>query len=59
LQRIPNTFERRYGEELSGVAKVIVPSGHAWEIGLTKDQSNIWFDEGRQKFVEHHSIRFG
>jgi hypothetical protein len=50
---------RRYGEELSGVAKVIVPSGHAWEIGLTKDQSNIWFDEGRQKFVEHHSIRFG
>jgi hypothetical protein len=50
---------RRYGEELSGVAKVIVPSGHAWEIGLTKDQSNIWFDEGRQKFVEYHSIRFG
>lgn len=57
--RIPNKFVRRYGEELSGVAKVIVPSGHAWEIGLTKDQSNIWFDEGWQKFVEHHSIRFG
>ncbi|KAG6777788.1 hypothetical protein POTOM_017621 [Populus tomentosa] len=59
LKRIPNKFVRRYGEELSGVAKVIVPSGHAWEIGLTKDQSNIWFDEGWQKFVEHHSIRLG
>ncbi|KAJ6707766.1 B3 DOMAIN-CONTAINING TRANSCRIPTION FACTOR VRN1-LIKE [Salix viminalis] len=52
-------FVRRYGEELSGAAKVTVPSGHAWQIGLTKDQSNIWFDEGWQKFVEHHSISYG
>ena len=52
-------FVRRYGEELSGAAKVIAPCGHAWQIGLTKDQSNIWFDEGWQKFVEHHSIRYG
>ncbi|KAJ6766160.1 B3 DOMAIN-CONTAINING TRANSCRIPTION FACTOR VRN1-LIKE [Salix purpurea] len=57
--RIPNMFVRRYGEELSGAAKVTVPSGHAWQIGLTKDQSNIWFDEGWQKFVEHHSISYG
>ena len=52
-------FVRRHGEELSGAAKVIAPCGHAWQIGLTKDQSNIWFDEGWEKFVEHHSIRYG
>ncbi|KAJ6419594.1 hypothetical protein OIU84_029662 [Salix udensis] len=57
--RIPNMFVRRYGEELSVAAKVTVPSGHAWQIGLTKDQSNIWFDEGWQEFVEHHSISYG
>ncbi|CAK7329782.1 unnamed protein product [Dovyalis caffra] len=57
--RFPGKFVRRFGEELSDVANIVVPSGHAWKIGLTKDQSNIWFDEGWQKFVELHSISYG
>ncbi|CAK7329784.1 unnamed protein product [Dovyalis caffra] len=56
LRRIPKKFAMKFGEELSEVAKVVDPTGHALKIGLTKAENNIWFDDGWQKFPEHHSI---
>ncbi|XP_061973624.1 B3 domain-containing transcription factor VRN1-like [Populus nigra] len=57
--RIPRKFVEKFGEGLSDIAKVAVPSGNEWQVGITKEHNNIWFDEGWQKFVEHHSIGSG
>ncbi|KAJ6892028.1 B3 domain-containing transcription factor VRN1-like [Populus alba x Populus x berolinensis] len=57
--RIPREFVEKFGEGLSDIAKVAVPNGDEWQVGITKEHNNIWFDEGWQEFVEHHSIGSG
>ncbi|KAJ6900199.1 B3 domain-containing transcription factor VRN1-like [Populus alba x Populus x berolinensis] len=57
--RIPREFVEKFGEGLSDIAKVAVPNGDEWQVGITKEHNNIWLDEGWQEFVEHHSIGSG
>jgi hypothetical protein len=59
MQRIPRKFVEKFGEGLSDIANVAVPNGNEWQVGITKEHNNIWFDEGWQEFVEHHSIGSG
>ncbi|KAJ9152913.1 hypothetical protein P3X46_026421 [Hevea brasiliensis] len=54
--KLPVKFVRKYGDELSDVAKLIAPNGLIWEVGLTKGAMIIWFDDGWHEFVEYYSI---
>lgn len=59
MQRLPNAFVNAFEGELSDVAKVTDPKGHAWKIGLKKSENHVWFDHGWHEFVEHYSICSG
>ncbi|KAJ4716407.1 B3 domain-containing transcription factor VRN1-like [Melia azedarach] len=56
---IPEKFVRKFGDELSAVAKLRVPNGRVWRVGLKKDGGKIWFHENWNAFVKYHSICFG
>ncbi|KAK1560198.1 hypothetical protein Q3G72_023516 [Acer saccharum] len=56
---IPEVFVKKFGNELSTVAKLTVPNGSVWNVELTKDGRNIWFHGGWPEFVEYHSISNG
>ncbi|TXG64425.1 hypothetical protein EZV62_011419 [Acer yangbiense] len=57
--RIPEKFVRKFGDELSDVAKLRVPNGRVWHVRLTKDGNKIWFHVGWNDFVKYHSICVG
>ncbi|KAH9697019.1 B3 domain-containing transcription factor VRN1 [Citrus sinensis] len=57
--RIPLKFVGQFGDELSSIAKLAVPDGRVWQVGLTKFGRKIWFDQGWQNFVESQSISAG
>ncbi|KAK0583238.1 hypothetical protein LWI29_034968 [Acer saccharum] len=59
MQRIPEKFARKFGDELSDVAMLRVPNGRVWHLGITKDGSKISFNDGWHDFVEYHSICSG
>ena len=50
---------REFGDELSTFAKLTLPYGRIWQVGLEKADNNIWFCDGWQAFVEYHSICYG
>jgi hypothetical protein len=53
---IPPKFVIEFGDELSDVATFSVTNDHFWLVGLEKPNRKIWFDDGWQDFMEHHSI---
>ncbi|KAH9656326.1 B3 domain-containing transcription factor VRN1 [Citrus sinensis] len=57
--RIPDKFVKKFGDELSTVAKLTIPSGRLWLVELRKLNKKLWFDIGWHEFVEHCSIRAG
>ncbi|KAK3195657.1 hypothetical protein Dsin_026967 [Dipteronia sinensis] len=56
---IPRVFVKKFGNELSTVATLTAPNGRIWNVELTKDGRNIWFNVGWVEFVEYHSISIG
>ncbi|KAI9182213.1 hypothetical protein LWI28_023175 [Acer negundo] len=56
---IPEKFVRRFGDEISDVAKMRLPNGSVWHVKLVKDGKNIWFHDGWHDFVKYHSICAG
>lgn len=59
MLRIPQKFVGQFGGELSSAAKLTVPDGRVWQVGLTKFGRKIWFHQGWQNFVESQSISAG
>lgn len=62
MQMIPESFARRYGGELSGVATLRVPNGRVWHVGLRKcgkKKRKMWLEDGWSEFIEYHSISAG
>ncbi|XP_059447097.1 B3 domain-containing transcription factor VRN1-like isoform X2 [Corylus avellana] len=57
--RIPENFVKKFRQELSAVARLSVPDGHVWQVGLKKVENGVWFQDGWQEFVECYSIRVG
>ncbi|XP_059665156.1 uncharacterized protein LOC132311301 [Cornus florida] len=57
--RIPEKFVRKYGDELSAVSILTVPTGQVSHVALEKTDKMIWFCDGWQQFMEHHSISYG
>ncbi|XVF67656.1 hypothetical protein PTKIN_Ptkin10aG0138900 [Pterospermum kingtungense] len=58
-QRIPYKFVKKFGDELSAIATLTVPSGPHWLVHLRKDKKRMWFDSGWNVFVEYYSIGIG
>ncbi|XP_062112882.1 B3 domain-containing transcription factor VRN1-like [Humulus lupulus] len=56
---LPAKFTRKLGNELSAVAKLVVPSGQCWQVRLEKADNKIWFKRGWQEFVKFYSICYG
>lgn len=59
MQRIPESFVRKFRDELSTVATLNVPDGHVWRVGLKKSDNKFWFYDGWHGFIEHYAIRVG
>ncbi|KAB1199850.1 B3 domain-containing transcription factor VRN1 [Morella rubra] len=57
--RIPEKFVQEFGDELSTVATLTIPSGRMWQVGLEKANKKMWFHEGWQDFIEYYSIDDG
>lgn len=59
LQRIPDNFVKKFGNDLSAFGRISVPGGPVWPVGLIKADDKFWFHEGWQEFMERYSIRVG
>ncbi|XP_009342414.2 B3 domain-containing transcription factor VRN1 isoform X2 [Pyrus x bretschneideri] len=57
--RIPESFVQKFRNELSTTAKLTVPDGRVWHVGVKKVDNKFWFHGGWQEFIEHYSIRVG
>ncbi|KAK3002795.1 hypothetical protein RJ639_018353 [Escallonia herrerae] len=56
---IPKKFAEVYWNELSDVAKLVVPNGCVWDVGLEKADKMLWLHNGWKQFMKHHSIGCG
>jgi hypothetical protein len=59
MQRIPNEFIARFGNELKNVATITVPDGCIWEMELKKCGNDVFFCNKWQEFIEYYSIGYG
>ena len=59
MQRIPQKFVKRCGDQLSAVTTLILPDGGVWYVGLKKADKKLWFFHGWHEFVEYYSIHVG
>ncbi|CAN1821193.1 B3 domain-containing transcription factor VRN1 [Linum perenne] len=62
--KLPKKFVRRYGSEISSKAKLWLPNGYEWKVGVEKrkeddDEEEVWLSDGWVEFMEHHSISNG
>ncbi|KAK7264357.1 hypothetical protein RJT34_31964 [Clitoria ternatea] len=57
--RLPDSFMRKYGGELSPVVNLSVPDGSIWRVGLKKADNKFWFVDGWQEFIQRYSIGVG
>ncbi|MBA0727298.1 hypothetical protein Golax_000298, partial [Gossypium laxum] len=57
--RIPDSFVKKFRDELSVAAALTVPDGHVWRVGIKKVDNKVWFQEGWQEFLERYYIRVG
>ncbi|XWS62846.1 hypothetical protein CRYUN_Cryun06bG0045600 [Craigia yunnanensis] len=57
--RIPYKFVKKFGDELSSIATLTVPSGRLWLVELRKDNKRMWLESGWNVFVEYYSICIG
>ncbi|KAI6693739.1 hypothetical protein NL676_021449 [Syzygium grande] len=57
--RIPKKFAQKYGNELSDVVRLIASDSSIWLVELRKHNRRLWFHDGWQRFLEHHSIHSG
>lgn len=59
MQRIPENFVKKFKDELSVAATLMVPNGNVSRVGLKRVDNKIWFYDGWQEFMERYSIRIG
>ncbi|KAM1106230.1 hypothetical protein ACFX13_003171 [Malus domestica] len=57
--RIPESFVQKFRNDLSTIAKLTVPDGRVWHVGIKKVDNKFWFHGGWLEFIEHYSIRVG
>ncbi|XVF17765.1 hypothetical protein REPUB_Repub10bG0152000 [Reevesia pubescens] len=53
---IPRKFVKKYGNDLSNLAVLKVPSGEVWPVELSKCAGEIWFQKGWREFAEFYSL---
>ncbi|XP_074318160.1 B3 domain-containing transcription factor VRN1-like [Silene latifolia] len=53
---IPKEFMAEYGNELSDVVSLKIPTGKTWKVELLKENGRAWFRDGWHEFVTCYSI---
>ncbi|XP_045820321.1 B3 domain-containing transcription factor VRN1-like isoform X2 [Trifolium pratense] len=57
---IPRSFVKKYGKELSNPVTLMLPNGDKWKINwIKRDDHDVWFQNGWEKFAQHYSMSFG
>ncbi|KAK7847395.1 b3 domain-containing protein [Quercus suber] len=56
---IPNTFVRKYGENLSSLTFLKLPNGAKWKVELAYHNSEVWLQKGWKEFAECCSLKQG
>ncbi|RDY14464.1 B3 domain-containing transcription factor VRN1, partial [Mucuna pruriens] len=59
LQRIPEEFIKRFGDELSSVATITVPDGCVWKMRLKRCGKHVLFCSKWRQFVKYYSLSYG
>ncbi|KAE8667422.1 B3 domain-containing protein REM19 [Hibiscus syriacus] len=59
LQKIPNKFVKKFGDELSSIATLAVPGSRLWLVELRNENNRVWLDCGWTVFMEFYSICIG
>ncbi|KAJ7961889.1 B3 domain-containing protein [Quillaja saponaria] len=49
----------KYGADLSNLVFLKVPNGEEWKVKLTKEDEEVWFQNGWKEFAEHYSLAHG
>ncbi|KAK7257895.1 hypothetical protein RIF29_32208 [Crotalaria pallida] len=56
---MPKKFVKKYGNKLSSVATLVLPSGDDWLVSLKEVDGKLWFTDGWHEFMVHYSICAG
>ncbi|XP_074318168.1 B3 domain-containing transcription factor VRN1-like [Silene latifolia] len=56
---IPIKFMTEYGNDLSDVVSLKIPTGKTWIVELLKENGRAWFGDGWHEFVTYYSICHG
>ncbi|XP_074318162.1 B3 domain-containing transcription factor VRN1-like [Silene latifolia] len=56
---IPIKFMTEYGNDLSDVVSLKIPTGKTWIVELLKENGRAWFGDGWHEFVHYYSICHG
>ncbi|KAJ7961895.1 B3 domain-containing protein [Quillaja saponaria] len=59
MLRIPRKFVMKYGADLSNLVFLKLPNGEEWKVNLTKQDGEVWFQNGWKEFAEHYSLAHG
>ncbi|XP_045802371.1 B3 domain-containing transcription factor VRN1-like [Trifolium pratense] len=58
--RIPNSFTRKHGSNMTNPIFLKTPDGKKWEIYTTKiNDGDFWFQKGWKEFATHYSLDHG
>ncbi|KAK7846120.1 b3 domain-containing transcription factor vrn1, partial [Quercus suber] len=57
--RIPTKFSRKYGQGMSNLAFLKLPSGAEWKVEMTEHDGEVWLKKGWQEFAKYYSVKQG
>ncbi|KAF1863653.1 hypothetical protein Lal_00030724 [Lupinus albus] len=58
--RIPRSFVKQYGKELSNPVILRLPNGVKWKVNWIKhDSGDVWFQKLWERFAHSYSLSFG
>ncbi|CAL1372476.1 unnamed protein product [Linum trigynum] len=57
--KLPVKFARLHGGKLAERARLSLPNGRNWDVGVVKgpEEDQFWFDDGWSLFVEQNSVK--
>ncbi|KAK9747631.1 hypothetical protein RND81_02G004300 [Saponaria officinalis] len=59
MLRLPDTFAMTFGDDLSEVCSLTVPTGETHQVALVEENDHLWFQDGWKQFVDRFSIGYG
>ncbi|CAL0315609.1 unnamed protein product [Lupinus luteus] len=58
--RIPRSFVKQYGKELSNPVLLRLPNGVKWKVNwIKREGGDVWFQKLWERFAQYYSLSFG